>query len=579
MSKSEPLKLLPRNAPAFRKVREINAEPRLVPGNPMSTRLESGIGNCFPGLECDLRNLERRFFPFLEMDMPIGTIMLRPDGVDIDGARAARAEKKISAGTLAAYERMAGSAWTVEAMRGTFGLLGKLSFRIETLISGSGVSFGKGRLPSDAWTAVRLLTEDTMVELTFVKSEGRERGKRVKISGKRARYLGDDGALAAMFAPGEMTQSLCSPWTHDFRDCACYYWASNHPDIAQPPLPASQGPLHDPKWDIAVPWERNDRIVGKVPKPATREIPDELGYYEINRDWQKLNFVIERREQIGPYVQQPFTGKPLDDGELETHLRYAAGVELAVLQEYLCAAYSLRLDNLRGARLHDDVRAAHAEIMRIALGEMRHLRAVNAVLASLLGPDRYKPALAVATKIPAAKHGTTRLKRFSALDEDTLEDFIAIEAPSQSVDSVYARILATLERRRNEDNIQAVRTIMSEGEDHWRTFLAIQEWLKPHGVQQYLRATKPPPAGLASNKLLQTRYNDLLNLLYKAYAAGMPAGASLINAARNLMTNPTNPKEDANTIDHAAREVAADGFLVTFTTPAGAHFKPIAPPP
>ena len=70
MSKLEETKLIARNAPALRKLAEKNPKPRLVAGNPISARLESGIGNCFPGLECDLRNLERRFFPFLEMDMP-----------------------------------------------------------------------------------------------------------------------------------------------------------------------------------------------------------------------------------------------------------------------------------------------------------------------------------------------------------------------------------------------------------------------------------------------------------------------------------------------------------------------------
>ena len=82
-----PIKLVPRNAPAFRKSGELNPQPRLVAGNPISTRLESGIGNCFPGLECDLRNLERRFFPFLEMDMPNLTIDLVK--VDMVGAHAA----------------------------------------------------------------------------------------------------------------------------------------------------------------------------------------------------------------------------------------------------------------------------------------------------------------------------------------------------------------------------------------------------------------------------------------------------------------------------------------------------------
>lgn len=64
LSAFDQTKLIPRNAPALRKFREKNPMPHLVAGNPVSTRLESGIGNCFPGLECDLRNLERRFFPF-----------------------------------------------------------------------------------------------------------------------------------------------------------------------------------------------------------------------------------------------------------------------------------------------------------------------------------------------------------------------------------------------------------------------------------------------------------------------------------------------------------------------------------
>ena len=39
-----------------------------VPGNPESTRLESGVGNCYPGLEFDHRNLDRRFLPGLEFE-------------------------------------------------------------------------------------------------------------------------------------------------------------------------------------------------------------------------------------------------------------------------------------------------------------------------------------------------------------------------------------------------------------------------------------------------------------------------------------------------------------------------------
>src|SRR5579871_5502988 len=36
-----------------------------VPGNPTVTRFEDAVANCYPGLELDVRNLDRRFFPGL----------------------------------------------------------------------------------------------------------------------------------------------------------------------------------------------------------------------------------------------------------------------------------------------------------------------------------------------------------------------------------------------------------------------------------------------------------------------------------------------------------------------------------
>ena len=51
-----------------------------VAGNPVTTRLESGVGNCFPGLEFDHRNLDRRFFPGLIFEFTAnGARLLSPD--------------------------------------------------------------------------------------------------------------------------------------------------------------------------------------------------------------------------------------------------------------------------------------------------------------------------------------------------------------------------------------------------------------------------------------------------------------------------------------------------------------------
>ena len=48
-------KIFPRNLTALAEY--------LVPGNPVITRPEDAVANCFPGLEIDIRNLDRRFFP------------------------------------------------------------------------------------------------------------------------------------------------------------------------------------------------------------------------------------------------------------------------------------------------------------------------------------------------------------------------------------------------------------------------------------------------------------------------------------------------------------------------------------
>ena len=569
---SEPIKLLARNAPAIRKTREVSTTPRLVAGNPVSTRLESGIGNCFPGLECDLRNLERRFFPFLETDVIDNTITLV--SVDMEGVKAARKKTGvIDDANYRAYRALSsGGHWTVEAIGGTFGPLGTLKFALAKLTGVS--STGAGRLPINAWTAVRLLTEGTDVFLTWHR---RIPVARVKISAKRARYLNDDGALADMFAPGELTQSLCSPWTHDFRDCACYYWASNHPDIALPPLPSA--PSGDPNWYVPVPWQRRDRALEKPPAPATVRSPDpiEMQYFEINKLWQKLNFVIEGREQSGPYAQRAFLGTPLSDDQLVPHLRYAAGVELAVLQEYLAAAYSLKPKEELSGRLQDDVRAAHAELMRIALGEMRHLRAVNNVIASMVGRQKYEPALGVATELPGPKPNTWIPVLLSAFTPKAQQRFVDIEAPSETVasktvDGVYAHILATLNQGRPPEEVQAIRTIMAEGEDHYRTFRAIQEWLKPHKPREYLRneKAKRAPKNEPLDQVLQREYLWVLDKLYNGYKAGLPDGALDLNAARNAMVSK---------LDAAADAVANAGFLVAFGIPQkDKRFEPVTAP-
>src|SRR6266478_8002643 len=47
--------------------------------------------------------------------------------------------------------------------------------------------------------------------------------------------------------PGELTQSLCSPWQNDYRECACFYWAATRPDYVNVE-PGSDGTSIGHNW-------------------------------------------------------------------------------------------------------------------------------------------------------------------------------------------------------------------------------------------------------------------------------------------------------------------------------------------
>ena len=79
------------------------------------------------------------------------------------------------------------------------------------------------------WRFVRSLEPNAVeVELTARSMPDNETlPPPVVLRGWRRRYADSiSGVISAVYRPGELTQSLCSPWQHDFRDCGCFYWAS-----------------------------------------------------------------------------------------------------------------------------------------------------------------------------------------------------------------------------------------------------------------------------------------------------------------------------------------------------------------
>jgi hypothetical protein len=88
---------------------------------------------------------------------------------------------------------------------------------------------GKTNLEWSNALADALQMEGKSAKCVFVPEGG---GPQTKIALKvRPFFEAGTGVIKReLLEPGELTQSLCSPWQNDYRECSCYYWAASRPD-------------------------------------------------------------------------------------------------------------------------------------------------------------------------------------------------------------------------------------------------------------------------------------------------------------------------------------------------------------
>ena len=291
--------------------------------------------------------------------------------------------------------------------------------------------------------------------------------------------------ISAAYQPGELTQSLCSPWMHDFRDCACDYWASNHPDIVlgEESFPLT-GDLAAADPDAAtrpLDWLRADRS-SRVAASATSGVNDafRLRHYQINTAWRSLAFVLKGREISSLYAPgYEAAAEPFDSAEaVADELARLCGLEHVVMLEYLYAYYSLRQPGNVVPAHANDISFARHELLAVVVSEMRHLRWANQLLWTLANRGliaRRPPALTPAATVPTADGERPRALR--PLEAHVLADFVAVERPSGTLDGKYARVVATLAKGYPATMLQLARQIVAEGMEHFTRFSEISKVL------------------------------------------------------------------------------------------------------
>ncbi|WP_433933595.1 hypothetical protein AB3662_04445 [Sorangium cellulosum] len=244
-------------------------------GNPFNAHMASSVGNVCPGLELDFRSVWRRSFEGITLgDHDNFVVDADPEHQDLKEHR-----------LLTIHMRHLGHEWPVVAQA------------IGPTADGSGV--GPLRTADNPDAVVNLEWSNTLSHIwryqgevllcRFTKEKMPERQVLANIPEEdtitrklRVRDFFVAGTTVindALAAPGELTQGLCSPWQNDFRECACYYWASSRPDYVNVE-PADNGGSHGDNW---LQKERTGQYVADDYKDSRL-----INYQELFTEWEDL---------------------------------------------------------------------------------------------------------------------------------------------------------------------------------------------------------------------------------------------------------------------------------------------------
>ncbi|MFC9504146.1 ferritin-like domain-containing protein [Streptomyces sp. NPDC057002] len=529
-----------------------------VPGNPSGSRPESGVDNCFPGLEFDQRNLEKAFFPGLLFDFHhgggsrlIGVTEGAPSVLDLTAA-------DLGAGVETDPWRL--HLWAVcgrttvdqtESQAPVFNATSRSGLalwrRVHDLLPGR-IAILLGPTPGIRSPGANIvpggLNARRMNNDTTVQRDDDGRVEAAVLIADRADYLDADGVIDPdVYLPGDLTRSLCAPWQYDFRECGCYYWAASKPDISASP----DGRFHP------LNFQRSDRTL-PPPKLDTPNIAergaDELDHPALITDWNVLPVVLNGREDdaLGPGT--PFDLDEMTREKVIEELERLASVEHALCLEYLYAHYSIDAPTTLApgtnpqspvAQFH----AAAAEVFSVAVDEMRHLRWVNEVLGVLGRPHQLDPP-PLGMIIQRQTGQRFELKRLTA---DQLDWFIRVESISDEmnpdgIDGMYVRLHHTIVQRpdlfpQSDRLAHLIKLIIDEGVNHFERFKAVKGHLAEFLEDEYLRGLDKTPDAMDQQllQLADLNYAVLLGAMKETLALGDRAGGVLIEHARRAMTN------------------------------------------
>lgn len=261
-------------------------------GNPPGSLPDSAISNCYPGLEFDFRNVWKRIFVGIEMH-EADNLVVKIDDPKYQPLLHHRILRVDSDPPRRAGDPLAVQVSGPKAPNGPS----------KPLTTGSNPKAAAFLEWSNALARILHEKAGQTVRCEVTKAKALDPVLPPDIPGDgtifvdlEVRRFFDPGVAVInrdMVQPGELTQSLCSPWQNDYRECACYYWASSRPDYVNVE-PTSQGVSAGNNW---------------MQKDRTQDTPREyilddrkdtrlVSYDDLFQSWQsKLRFEVEGKDR------------------------------------------------------------------------------------------------------------------------------------------------------------------------------------------------------------------------------------------------------------------------------------------
>jgi hypothetical protein len=264
-------------------------------GNPPLTTPATAISNCYPGLECDFRNVWRHIFE--------GIVLHEADNYVV-----AVQDKKYKNLKLCRLLYVEDDPIVVQVTGPTLPGADPVALGTSSL-EWSNALAAKLATPGREFTCyftkkpaeVQPKITDSLEPKKFRKELLKEtRAVKLRIRSFFASVTSRSGAVLLpaiskeLLAPGDLTQSLCSPWQNDYRECACYYWAASRPDYVN----VEAGPDGLSRGQH---WFTKDRSGPLEYIPDDREDSRLYSYEDLFEKWQELlKFEIGGRDVADP---------------------------------------------------------------------------------------------------------------------------------------------------------------------------------------------------------------------------------------------------------------------------------------